>query len=324
MKLPWNWIRCLAAVSALGTLAAGAMVVTGNMGKAGAKETLVPTPAADNPEPSAEEKAVRATEGAYVKAFNAGDAKAVAALWTEDGELIDAEGKVTRGREAIAKEFADSFAQQPGMTMDISTESVRFVGTDVAIESGTMRVKPATGAPVRIGQYHTVHVEKDGQWRMASVQESQHAPTSNYEYLRDLEWLIGSWTGQNDERIVETAYAWTANKNFIHRTYTVKISGKTTHSGHEIIGWDPTVGTNKSWLFDSEGGFGTYVWSHDGQHWAIEAKGVHRDGSQTEATNILTPVDANTYTWQSTHRTRNEVSLPDTAELKVVRDKAKK
>jgi hypothetical protein len=77
-------------------------------------------------------------------------------------------------------------------------------------------------------------------------------------------------------------------------------------------------------LFDSEGGFGTDVWTLDGKHWAIEANGVHRDGSTTEATNILTPVDANTYTWQSTHRTVDEVSVPDTAELKVVRVQTKK
>jgi uncharacterized protein (TIGR02246 family) len=324
MTQPWNWTRYLVALAALGTLAAGVLVVAGHLAKAGADEARAPVPAPADAEPSAEEKAIRATAAAYTKAFNAGDAKAIAALWTEDGELIDAEGKVSRGREAIAKEFADFFTQQPGMTIEITTDSFRLISKDVAVENGTVRVKPAAGGPTRISQYTAVHVNKDGKWLMAEVKESQSTPSSNYVYLRDLEWLIGSWASQNDDVTVETAYAWTANKNFIHRTYTVKKGGKVTHTGHEIIGWDPSLGQIRSWLFNSEGNFGADFWTLDGKHWAIEAKSVHRDGSQTASTKILTPVDANTYTWQSTHRTVNEASVPDTAEVKVVRVKPQK
>src|SRR5947209_3917326 len=53
-------------------------------------------PAADH---SADEEAIRANVARFVKAYNAGDAKAVAALFTPDGEIVDKEGNDTEGRD---------------------------------------------------------------------------------------------------------------------------------------------------------------------------------------------------------------------------------
>src|SRR5215212_1788242 len=60
-------------------------------------------PAADH---SADETAIRAHIEQFVKAYNAADAKAVAALFTPDGQIEDKEGDITEGREAIAQTFA--------------------------------------------------------------------------------------------------------------------------------------------------------------------------------------------------------------------------
>src|SRR5438046_2186495 len=51
---------------------------------------------------AADEKTIRANVALFVKAYNAGDAKAVAALFSPDGEIEDKEGNVHSGREAIA------------------------------------------------------------------------------------------------------------------------------------------------------------------------------------------------------------------------------
>src|SRR4051794_24150582 len=45
----------------------------------------------------------------FAAAFNKGDAKAIAALWTDEGECHDADGEVLQGRPAIEKAFAESF-----------------------------------------------------------------------------------------------------------------------------------------------------------------------------------------------------------------------
>jgi uncharacterized protein (TIGR02246 family) len=61
------------------------------------------TGAMSAPVRAAEEKAIRETAEAFTSAFNKGDAKAVAALWTTAGEYIDETGLETRGRDAIEK-----------------------------------------------------------------------------------------------------------------------------------------------------------------------------------------------------------------------------
>ena len=50
---------------------------------------------------------------AFVRAFNAGDAKAVVADWTADGQYTDEDGNVFRGRDAIEKEYARLFTATP-------------------------------------------------------------------------------------------------------------------------------------------------------------------------------------------------------------------
>jgi uncharacterized protein (TIGR02246 family) len=60
----------------------------------------------------------------YEKAFNAGDAKAIGALWKSDGEFVNALGDRIVGREAIVKLFVDSFSQNPGKKLSIKVLSV--------------------------------------------------------------------------------------------------------------------------------------------------------------------------------------------------------
>ena len=51
----------------------------------------------------------------------------------------------------------------------------------------------------------------------------------------------------------------------------------------------------------------------------IEATGVFRDASESAAVNVITPIDADSFTWQSLKRTLDGVRLPDIAPVKMVR-----
>src|SRR5690348_433123 len=82
---------------------------------------------------SADEAAIRANIALFVKAYNAGDAKAVAALFTPDGEIEDKDGNTSDGREAIAKTFGELFAAMPKKQLEVSVESIRFIGADLAV-----------------------------------------------------------------------------------------------------------------------------------------------------------------------------------------------
>ena len=59
---------------------------------------------------------------------------------------------MTRGRDAIVARFAEIFGEGQSGTLGVNTDSLRFLGTDLAIEEGTASL--ATGAenlPAPIG-----------------------------------------------------------------------------------------------------------------------------------------------------------------------------
>src|SRR5262245_12536913 len=73
-------------------------------------------------QPAAGAKMVEADRDAIVKAardfaaaFNKADAKAIAAMWTENGESREASGQTFVGREAIEKAYAEFFKAHPSM-----------------------------------------------------------------------------------------------------------------------------------------------------------------------------------------------------------------
>src|SRR5207253_4422226 len=91
---------------------------------------------------SADEEAIRANIAKFVKAYNAGDAKAVAALFTVDGQIVDKQGNVAESRDAIAKTFTRLFAEMPQKRLEVIVESIRFVGAELAVEVGTTKETP--------------------------------------------------------------------------------------------------------------------------------------------------------------------------------------
>ena len=76
---------------------------------------------------------IKKTAGAFVEAFQKGDAKAVAAFWTLDGDYVDENSRVLKGRQAIEDAFAQLFSANKGLKVRIDIASVRFLGPDLAI-----------------------------------------------------------------------------------------------------------------------------------------------------------------------------------------------
>jgi uncharacterized protein (TIGR02246 family) len=267
----------------------------------------------------ADEKAIRATAEDFLKAFNAGDAKAIGALWATDAEYTDESGQSYQGRAVIEKEYTDFFQEHRGATMTVAIESIRFLGPDIAIEKGVAKVKLPSAAAASGSRYTVVHARRDGKWIMVVGRDAPYVPGSNEDYLKDLEWLIGDWTLDAKDRPLRLHFEWMAQKNFIKNTYLVMKDGQATLTGGQIIGWNPKLGRIVSWHFDAQGGFGNDVWIKDGSKWVIEATGVFRNGSESTAVNIVTPIDANSFTWQSVKRTLDGVRLPDFKPIKIVK-----
>jgi uncharacterized protein (TIGR02246 family) len=256
MRMRGNWNKVFFLGAVLAAAGAGGFLAVRSAGPALGGQQTVPVPSPSDPTTAEDEKAIQKIQAEYVKAFNAGDAKALAAFWAADGEFVDADGKSFKGRNVIAKEFAAFFVESKGLKLEISTDTLRFVSPGVALESGTSRVIRDSDLASNITTYHIVHTKRDGQWQLASVRESTYTPSSNYEQLRCLEWLVGNWVAKNGEQTVELSCEWAAKRNFLLRKYVLKGNEGAAKTGVQIIGWDPVVAGIRSWIFDSDGGFG--------------------------------------------------------------------
>ena len=90
----------------------------------------------DRKSPSEDEKAIGAVDESFARDYNKGDSKALAAAFTEDAEVVEAEGDRYQGRDLIQQRFAETFAASPGVKIAIEIGSIRFLSPDVAKEEG--------------------------------------------------------------------------------------------------------------------------------------------------------------------------------------------
>jgi uncharacterized protein (TIGR02246 family) len=201
---------------------------------------------------AAVQAAIRDTANDFRKAFDRADAKAIAALWTENGSLADEQGRFFKGRKAIEDEYTAFFKAHPGTKIQIAVQSVELPSPDTAVEDGLARIVTEDGTPPVASRYTAVHVLVDGKWLMGTVRESGIELPSNYGRLQNFEWLVGKWETNVEETAVHTTVRWLPGRSFLEREYRVLKSGVQESSGLQIIGWDPKAGKVRSWSFDSQ------------------------------------------------------------------------
>jgi uncharacterized protein (TIGR02246 family) len=179
--------------------------------------------------------------GLYVEADNKHDAKAVAALWSPEAVYIDPDtGDEIVGRDDLEKEFADTFSKLKNARLEVRVETVKLMSPNVAVESGVVRIIQVDG-DVDETFYSAVDVKRDGKWLLDRVTEEEppQPVPSSYDYLKELEWMIGSWIDEDEEAMVQTDCQWTKNQNFINRSFAVVLGEEVDLAGMQIVGWDP-------------------------------------------------------------------------------------
>jgi uncharacterized protein (TIGR02246 family) len=269
-----------------------------------------------DPKRADDDKAIRKQSAELMSAIEKGDAKALAEFWTEEGEFVEDDGTTMRGRAAIEAAYAKAFAKRPKVKLDNRIDSVRFLSRDSAVEEGYVRVQKGKAEQPNSSRYSILYIREGERWRVALFREWPEAGLA----LRDLEWLVGSWTAKGEDYEVRTVYEWDEGRKFLRGRITIKEPDRTV-TATQVICRDPRGGALRSWLFESDGGFGEAEWSWDGKRWVIDANGVQADGDEMEATNILTPLDKDSFTWQSIDRTVNGEEVPNLPPVKVVRAK---
>ena len=267
----------------------------------------------------ADQDAVRAAVKDFIKVFEKGDAKGLAAQFTAEGEYVANDGATLRSRAAMEDGYAQFFKKNPDLKLEVTVDSVRFVSRDDAVVEGSARSYRA-GKPEdpTLSRISALYVREKGSWLLALLREWPDEGTT----LADVDWLIGTWESKNDKVDVRTTYEWEGGKNFIRAHFTIKQKDNPeTLSGSQLIGRDPRTGQLHSWLFENDGGFGEADWTWDGKAWSLAATGVEPDGDEVTVTNLLTPLGKDAFTWQSINRTVNGEDVTDIAPVKVTRVK---
>jgi hypothetical protein len=216
--------------------------------------------------------------------------------------------------------FQSVFESDNTSQLSVTIESIRLITADVAIEDGIAELTSADGEPLK-STYTAVHVKRDGTWFLDSVRETDtpSPPPAEPSPLDQLSWMIGSWLDQDEESTVSTTWRWAKNKKFLTSAFSVSVGEEIELEGTQVIGWDPAAGQIRSWIFDSEGGFGEGVWRHVGEEWISDFTMTLNDGSQASGVNVYKPVDDNTFTWKSVERQIDGEEQPDIEEVSVYR-----
>ena len=126
-----------------------------------------------NPDEAAIRKIMADFEADWAKC----DAKALAGLWTEDGDFLSPYGNAATGREQIEKFYAGAFASgYCGSKVTGIINNIRFVRGGVAVVDGTWDIKGARdqkggSAPEEKGRFTAVAIKRGDHWLIVAQRE---------------------------------------------------------------------------------------------------------------------------------------------------------
>jgi uncharacterized protein (TIGR02246 family) len=272
-------------------------------------------------EPAPEIAGLEKAAEEFVIAYNNKDAAALAALFTEQGELVDLNAEeVITGRGDIEAHYKERFAEDEVPSVAVEVDSVRIVAPKTAVEDGKLHfTPPGDDEPARSVTYTAVLSQSEaGAWQVASTRTLTDV-TSQEGHLADLlDSLKGDWTGQRDGLRLDLAFGWDESGKFISGEMLAATSdGKPVETSIRL-GWDGAKKSVTGWTYDSGGGTGHSVWTPDDDRWTVRTEGTTADGETMSANQHLTFEDDNTFIWTSSDRIVDGETLPDT-ELRIVR-----
>ena len=110
--------------------------------------------------------ALQAADQSWAKAYNSGNAEAVANLYDEQAVLLPPGAPGVNGRAAIKAFFVKDTAesQKAGITFTLDPKPAGGVAGAMGWQSGTYAVKDKAGKVVETGKYLSVSMKKNGKW----------------------------------------------------------------------------------------------------------------------------------------------------------------
>lgn len=277
-------------------------------------------PAAASASDVADRDAIAKAARDFTNAYNAGDAKAVAALWTERGESRDTDGGTVVGRAAIEKAFAEAFKANPKAKVEVLVQSIRFPAKDLAIEQGLLRHSKGAEHLPYTTTYVAVHSREGGLWRIALSSETGLGQNR----LEDLDWLVGDWTGTSKDDKVKISFARDGKKAAMTASAARTAPGKEPVVANIRIALDPETSQIRSWNFEDNGAHSQAIWVRDAKGWVLDIRGVAADGAPTAERIVLQRLGPDAITWRAIDRVVNDARLPDAPPIRLTRAVASK
>src|SRR5262245_26079066 len=112
-----------------------------------------------------DEEAIFALGEAFVQAWNARDAKALARFFAEDGVRVGAAGDVTCGHSEIAAAYERVFHNSaPGSHMVQERGTVRMLSPELALWQGAFAVSDGAHGEMQHGYASELLKKVDGRW----------------------------------------------------------------------------------------------------------------------------------------------------------------
>ncbi len=265
------------------------------------------------------ERQVRKEVKQFAQAFNAHDAKAVAAQWSPQGVYLDAGGTEYKGRASIETLYTAFFAEYSNAQAATTVENIRIVNAFTAVEHGSTAVTLVPGSEPRIGRYVATHVRQGRTWLLVSVEDLPDVRQDAANAMQDVAWLLGTWHATTALFSTETCFQFVCGDAFLQRTWITRSGTNTISQGMQLIGWDPATAKLASWTYDALGSVDKELWVPDAQGWEITATGALRNGTPFSATYLMQRTGDNVMTINSINRCVGDVALPDLPELTFTR-----
>lgn len=267
---------------------------------------------------SQDEAILRKRAGAYADAFNRQDVDTLTKFYADDVVYRGIfTGTTLEGKEAIANGLQALFQSGKKPRLELQVESITFPDKDQAVERGIAVLTSPDGQRFE-SDYNVFYAKKEGGWLITRVSDAER-PSSQYEHLKGLEWLVGNWIDEDDEAAIEMTTDWDRQKNFLVQQFRVLAEDRLQLEVRQRIAWDPIQKNIRSWIFDSDGGFGEGSWVKKGDSWVVNQVFTLADGSKASAVNIYSKIGKDSYTWTSTGREVGGEILPDVGPIEIVR-----
>lgn len=277
--------------------------------------------AADEPNDVKEQVKKRLQE--FTENVNQNKVDALPTFWTENARLIKpTTGEMLKGKEEIGK-YLQQRAQEikeRNLKFNFRAEKVTFPAPNKAIVEGVIEITDKDGLIQRNARKIDL-MNQNGKWYIDELREIEVAPPPPvFAHLKELEWLIGSWKDQDEDVSITFSTKWDKFKNFLIQHYKMEIYDLEVLEGVQIIGWNPLRERIQSWVFDSDGGYGTGVWFKKDKDWIVTMHYVLSDGNQGTATNIYSNINNRSYTYSSINRNINAEPLDDIKPVTVMKE----